>query len=51
MSKYKDTWDKYEDGGGRKKMRKKKKLKKKGKKGKRFPKKQSDYRKQAKRRK
>ena len=51
MSKYKDDWDKYDNLGGRRKMKKKKKLNKKGKKGKRFPKKQSDYRRQAKRRK
>ena len=50
MSKYKDDWDKYDNLGGRRKMKKKKKVKK-GKKGKRFPKKQSDYRRQAKRRK
>jgi len=53
MSKYKDSysWDKYDDGGGKRKMKKKKKpLKKKVKNGKRFPKKQSDYRKQSKRR-
>ncbi len=36
--------------GGRRPMKNKKKIKKKGKKGKRFPKKQSDYRKQANRR-
>ena len=52
MGKYKkNDWDKYDEDGGRRKMRKKKKLNKKGKKGKRFPKKQSDYRRQAKRRK
>ena len=51
MGRYKDKWDQYEDSGGRRKMKKKKKLNKKGKKGKRFPKKQSDYRRQAKRRK
>ena len=51
MGKYKDDWDKYDNLGGRRKMKKKKPLKNKGKKGKKYPKKQSDYRKQASRRK
>ena len=54
MGKYKKQWEDFESGGHKfkKKFKKKKKLvNKKGKKGKRFPKKQSDYRRQARKRK
>ena len=54
MARYKKTWEDYDNDGKsfKKKFKKKKKLmNKKGKKGKRFPKKQSDYRRQARRKK
>ena len=54
MARYKKTWEDYDNDGKsfKKKFKKKKKLmNKKGKKGKRFPKKQSDYRSQARRKK
>ena len=51
MARYKKTWEDFDNDGKsfKKKFKKKKKLK--GKKGKRFPKKQSDYRRQARRKK
>ena len=50
MAKYrKRDWEDYEKDSRKKKFKKKKPLKKKGKKGYRFPKKQSDYRRQARR--
>ena len=40
------NWERYDEKGGKRKVKPKKKVKKK--KGKRFPKKQSDYRRQSK---
>jgi len=52
MGKYKKNWEDFDNGGKfKKKLKKKKPINKKGKKGKRFPKKQSDYRRQARKKK
>ena len=54
MGKYKKQWEEFDNDGNKfkKKFKKKKKpMNNKSKKGKRFPKKQSDYRRQARRKK